>query len=146
MDIRNKLIDPYAQIKMRNHSHPLIYFLFNGDDLVYVGKTTKGLARVYQHTDKAFTHIVIQYCSLEYLDELEQAYIVIYKPKYNIVVPSKLHEWSYASMTYEGYHSSSYSVSKSPRQYAPTRHRENHSSRVSMYRLLRDGFSDGLGI
>lgn len=100
----NRIVDPYSFIKTARHCGSIVYFLYDGDELVYVGKTGRGLARVYEHTKKVFTHVSFQYCDDEYLDELEQAYIAIYKPKYNIVVPTKKHSWVYAAMTYSDYH------------------------------------------
>lgn len=64
----------------------LVYFLLNDSEVVYVGKSTTGLARVFQHllSSKVFTHYVVQSCSRSDLDGLEKAYIRMFNPKYNL--------------------------------------------------------------
>lgn len=61
----------------------LIYFLINRNKVVYVGQTTKGLARPLSHKDKIFDRIEVLNCMYEALDDLEQHYILKYVPKYN---------------------------------------------------------------
>jgi len=65
-----------------------VYFLFYGDDLVYIGKGWNCLLRVAEHTrkesDKVFTSW--NYIPIENKDEynaLEKELIKIYQPKYN---------------------------------------------------------------
>ena len=61
-----------------------IYFLLDDDEVVYVGQTTRGLARVYAHIrDKHFTKFYIIEHSIEELDYWEDYYIFKYHPKYN---------------------------------------------------------------
>ena len=61
-----------------------VYFLIYNENVVYVGQTTRGLARVYSHVhDKRFDKIYIIECDEEELDYWEDFYIFKYKPKYN---------------------------------------------------------------
>ena len=61
-----------------------IYFLIYNDDVVYVGQTKRGLARVYNHVhDKNFNKIYIIECDEDELDYMEDLYIFKYKPIYN---------------------------------------------------------------
>lgn len=105
--MKNALANGYKGMSSRHKivHQTCIYFLYDEEELVYVGKSTRGICRVYEHVGlKQFTHYAFQYCDEEYMDELEQAYIAIYKPKYNLVIPVKNHDWSYAAMTHENYH------------------------------------------
>ena len=60
-----------------------IYFLLQGDEVVYVGQTSAGLSRPFSHYDKEFNSIKVMACPLNKLDETEDFYICKYKPKYN---------------------------------------------------------------
>lgn len=72
-------------IDMSNLPMNFIYFLTNDDnEVVYVGQTTAGMARPYQHRhDKEFSKIYIIPCNKEKLDVEESNYITKYKPIYN---------------------------------------------------------------
>lgn len=41
---------------------PIIYFLLNGDEVVYVGQSITGLCRPYSHSDKQFDNVSIIRC------------------------------------------------------------------------------------
>ena len=60
-----------------------IYFLLQGEKLVYVGKTTKGFSRILQHENKKFDRYTFFKCNKEDLDEIETKNIIYYKPIYN---------------------------------------------------------------
>ena len=60
-----------------------IYFLMQGNKVVYVGQTTKGLARPFTHKNKVYDNIQIIFCDKADLDLLETEYIIKYKPIYN---------------------------------------------------------------
>ncbi len=63
---------------------PIIYFLFKGNVIVYIGKTNSLLQRIGCHTkDKDFDTARIIYVDKEDQDQLEQAFIKTYVPKYN---------------------------------------------------------------
>ena len=67
-----------------------VYFLLQGDEVVYVGQTTRGLQRVYQHIlTKNFNKIYIIEVDEEELDYQEDFYIDKYKPKYNKLLKNK---------------------------------------------------------
>ena len=61
-----------------------IYFLIQDDNVVYVGKTKKGLSRPFHHSaDKVFDSVKILPCDESNLDKTESYYIAKYKPLYN---------------------------------------------------------------
>ena len=61
-----------------------IYFLLQGDEVVYVGQTTRGICRPVEHIrNKEFTDIKMIPCTEDKLSESESYYIDKYKPMYN---------------------------------------------------------------
>lgn len=61
-----------------------VYFLIFEGEVVYVGKTTTGLARVYAHVNsKLFNQIFVIECEEDDLDKVEAKYILKYNPMYN---------------------------------------------------------------
>lgn len=66
-----------------NVQNPIIYFLLDNDEVVYVGQSKVGLVRPYIHKNKIFTHVAFINCEECDLDEKETEFIKIYKPKYN---------------------------------------------------------------
>lgn len=58
-----------------NVQSPIIYFLMDGDEVVYVGQSKIGLARPYSHKDKKFTKIAIINCKESELDDKETEFI-----------------------------------------------------------------------
>ena len=60
-----------------------VYFLWHNEDLVYIGKSSNGLKRVWEHSNKEYTHYSYHQCKPELLDILEQTYIQIHKPPMN---------------------------------------------------------------
>lgn len=62
-----------------------IYFLIKNEEVVYVGQTSKGLCRIYQHLDnKDFDKIYLLWVKdKNELNKLELFYILKYKPFYN---------------------------------------------------------------
>lgn len=61
-----------------------IYFLIDGEEVVYVGQTTKGLSRIEVHRrNKKFDKVYAILCEEEDLDYCENTYILKYAPKYN---------------------------------------------------------------
>lgn len=62
----------------------MIYYLIKDGEVVYVGKTKKGLSRPMAHQgDKEFDSISVQPCSEYSLDRLESKAIRKYVPLYN---------------------------------------------------------------
>ena len=75
--IANKTKFPY--------SGPAVYFLFQGDELVYIGQTVNLLARVASHFGrKGFDHFSHIICDRSELAALERIAIVKYRPKLNL--------------------------------------------------------------
>ena len=60
-----------------------VYFLLKGEEVVYVGKTTIGMSRPFQHKDKDFDEIKLIYCDEESVDKTEDDFIAKYRPIYN---------------------------------------------------------------
>ena len=64
-----------------------IYFLFSGDELVYVGKSLNAIARVHSHKKeniKRFDSYSVIECEEKELEKLEAEYIKKFKTKYNV--------------------------------------------------------------
>jgi len=66
-----------------NVQSPIIYFLLDGGEVVYVGQSRVGLVRPYIHKDKIFTHVAFIDCNESDLDDKETEFIKKYNPKYN---------------------------------------------------------------
>lgn len=63
-----------------------VYFLIEGQDVVYVGQSADVVRRVNEHLDrgrKKFDAAMYLTCSLGELDELEEHFIKALKPRYN---------------------------------------------------------------
>lgn len=68
---------------------PCIYFLYDKDEIVYIGKTEYGLKRILTHTtDKQFDSFKIKVFDKNILSEKETYYIAKYNPKYNKLIPN----------------------------------------------------------
>ncbi|OUM91098.1 hypothetical protein [Parageobacillus thermoglucosidasius] len=69
-----------------------IYFLLNGDEIVYIGRTVKIFPPVLKHEDKDFSHVSMLPVELFDFDgTIEDLYIhliITFKPKYNTMLPS----------------------------------------------------------
>lgn len=61
----------------------VVYLLIDNDEVVYVGKTEKGIRRIYQHIDKSFNKMQFIEVKKDELDFFEDLYIMKYQPKYN---------------------------------------------------------------
>jgi len=62
-----------------------IYYLYDKNTIVYIGKTKRPADRLMQHakSEKVFDSISIQYCHKDELEKTETRLIRKYKPKYN---------------------------------------------------------------
>lgn len=63
-----------------------IYFLFDREELVYIGQSVSVIPRLRQHvadSEKQFTHINFLPCEIHELNSKESALISIFRPKYN---------------------------------------------------------------
>lgn len=63
----------------------MVYFLVKNKEVVYVGKSDRGMIRINEHsyTEKDFDSFYFVNCELEKLKNMENYYILKYKPKYN---------------------------------------------------------------
>lgn len=67
---------------------PMIYFLFDGSLIVYIGQSRTGLTRVQAHaSSKKYTHFAWIPCPVHLLNNTEAYYILKFKPKYNLSLP-----------------------------------------------------------
>lgn len=60
-----------------------VYFLLDGDEVVYVGQAVNVYSRIGQHTDKRFDRYAFVPCAVDALDRLESLYIHVLRPKLN---------------------------------------------------------------
>ena len=70
-------------IKITIQNSSIVYFLLDKREVVYVGKSTVGVGRINQHTDKQFDEAYIIPCHASDIDVYEDTFIWKYKPKYN---------------------------------------------------------------
>jgi hypothetical protein len=75
--------------KIKVHNGGVIYLLFNGNKIVYVGQSKDSLfGRIEHHkTDKKFDSFSFFDCSIHELDDKEAELIIKHKPKYNKSLP-----------------------------------------------------------
>jgi len=70
-------------------ANPCVYVLWDGDEIVYVGKSNNGLARIWQHPNMIFSqYSYIEPCDKTRLNELEATLIYKFTPKYNKEISS----------------------------------------------------------
>lgn len=60
-----------------------VYFLLDGDDVVYVGQSRNVYSRISSHSAKNFNRYAFVPCAVEALDKLESLYIHLLRPKLN---------------------------------------------------------------
>jgi hypothetical protein len=60
-----------------------VYFLIDGDRVVYVGQSVNVYARIASHHDKVFERFAFIPCKRDVLDSLESLYIHIFRPPLN---------------------------------------------------------------
>lgn len=60
-----------------------VYFLLDGDEVVYVGQAVNVYSRIGQHTDKRFDRYAFVPCAVDALDMLESLYIHCLRPRLN---------------------------------------------------------------
>ena len=70
-------------IVLDNKIKSFVYFLIKNDEVVYVGKTEKGLVRPFSHKNKDFDFVVCVPTDVDLLDERERFLIKKYTPIYN---------------------------------------------------------------
>lgn len=60
-----------------------VYFLLDGDEVVYVGQAVNVFARIEGHREKRFDRFAFVPCAPEMLDKLESLYIHCLRPRLN---------------------------------------------------------------
>ena len=65
------------------HTASGVYFLVDGDEVVYVGQSVNIYNRIPQHHDKKFDRYMYVPCKHELLNVLESLYIHCLRPKFN---------------------------------------------------------------
>lgn len=88
-DILASCLPPFDKIESRRFSLEgddigIVYFLFLGDKVVYVGQSSVGLARIYAHKGKKkFDSVSYISVPKQLLHSIEDFYIGKFKPMYN---------------------------------------------------------------
>lgn len=82
LEVEELLMKSQKVIKFK----PRVYFLFDGDEIVYVGSTTQFESRILSHqrSKKVFDKFSYIECSLEEMEFIEYRYINKFNPKYNL--------------------------------------------------------------
>lgn len=75
--------------KKLNKDFCCIYFLIKNDEIVYVGQSTRGTRRIYEHVDKDFDFYSIIQVKKDELDTKETEAIIKFNPFYNKSIPVK---------------------------------------------------------
>jgi hypothetical protein len=60
-----------------------VYFLLDGNEVVYVGQAVNVYSRIGQHIDKRFYRYAFVPCPVDALDILESLYIHLLRPRFN---------------------------------------------------------------
>lgn len=80
------LTDVLARSHPRDRVVPGIYFLIDGNEVVYVGQSMNLPMRIHQHRlkdEKKFDRFTVYPCDKALLDRLEGHYIARFSPRYN---------------------------------------------------------------
>ena len=73
-------------VDLKNYRNSCIYFLIDGNKVVYIGKSKHPRQRIPCHRyDKKFEKIKIIKCLEKELFKLEDFYMMKYQPKYNVL-------------------------------------------------------------
>ena len=73
---------------MKATTSPCVYFLFDGDELVYIGKTDNIFYRIGSHINEGLKKFDrFEMFETQNNDRLEALLITLLKPKYNKLVP-----------------------------------------------------------
>jgi len=85
-------VDPHSlekyDLTIIKPEYPVIYFLWNGQNLAYIGKTTNLRARLYDHKylKKDFDSFSFLRCDLKY----EKLFVRVHKPRVNKYFKKKI--------------------------------------------------------
>lgn len=74
------------------HEVPIVYFLISTNEVVYVGKSLKGYARISEHLQKGikiFDSYYYIHAKRSEIGQLEKEYIRYFQPKYNVALNIK---------------------------------------------------------
>jgi len=81
--------DEISAIALRWEQATGVYFLLDGDDVVYVGQAVSVYKRIAEHTNKKFDRYAFVPCARDALDKLESLYIHCLRPPLNGVQANK---------------------------------------------------------
>lgn len=76
-------VDEIAQAALPWNRASGVYFLLDGNDVVYVGQSKNVYTRISEHADKQFDRYAFVPCPVESLDVLESLYIHCLRPRLN---------------------------------------------------------------
>lgn len=84
-------LDKIVRLAKPLPNSPGIYFLINKGTIAYIGKSKNVLSRLAAHESNGrdFTDYTFIPCALEYLDDMEMAYISAFKPSGNKLIQEK---------------------------------------------------------
>lgn len=88
---KNGFYDEFNIFECLIFTKPCIYFLIQTKEygiktsrkVVYVGKSKRGMQRIFEHSNKKFDAFSYIICNENDLDKLEKEYIDKYRPIYN---------------------------------------------------------------
>jgi len=86
LTLTSKVLLSEAEIVSAANSYELstgVYFLVDGDRVVYVGQSVNVYARISQHHDKVFDSFAFIPCERDMLNSLESLYIHVLRPPLN---------------------------------------------------------------
>ena len=69
----------------KDHNLIGVYFLLSGKSIVYIGKTTNIVARMYGHNEKKYDRFRLIVCDEGVIDLYEKRWISKFQPAYNTI-------------------------------------------------------------
>lgn len=69
-----------------------VYFLIDGNEVVYVGQSVNVFSRINSHKDKKFDRYAYVNCDQSMMDRLESLYIHFLQPKLNGLYTNQIHQ------------------------------------------------------
>lgn len=74
-----------------NVCKPIIFFLLDDGEVVYIGQSKNGLRSAYQDTTRVFDSVSFFTCEEDELDKIQADMILKYQPRYNRTLPGRIY-------------------------------------------------------
>lgn len=87
---------------LNKSSNHFIYFLLQGNSVVFIGKTQNNLSEIHKHIHESYDTIKVLACSEEMIEAEESRLIEKYKPIYNREIWKKVSEFPNYSVSNQG--------------------------------------------